>query len=63
MSSSYMEPFSYFIEAKGLMKEDDYQLDVMLDHISATPTEGDEIEIKANVIFDFISFHKKQKRS
>ena len=62
MSSSYMEPFSYFIEAKGLMKEDDYQLDVMLDHISATPTEGDEIEIKANVIFDFISFHKKAEK-
>lgn len=57
-----MEPFSFFIEAKGLMKDDDYQLDVMLDQISATPTEGDEIEIKANVVFDFISFHKKAEQ-
>lgn len=62
MSDSYMEPFSFFVEAKGLTEGDDYQLDVRLDQMSAVPTEGEEIEIKVSVMFDFISFHKKQQR-
>ena len=62
MSDSYMEPFTFFVEAKGLTKKDDYQLDVQLDQVTGNPVEGDEIEIKVSILFDFISFHKKQQR-
>lgn len=30
--------------------------------MTAVPTEGNEIEIKAAVVFDFISFRKKKQR-
>ena len=62
MSDSYMEPFSFFIEAKGLTGEDDYQLDVRLDQVTGVPTEGNEIEMKVSVVFDFISFRRKKQR-
>lgn len=62
MSDSYIEPFSFFVEAKGLTGEDDYQLDVRLDQMTGVPTEGNEIEIKAAIVFDFISFRKKRQR-
>lgn len=62
MSDSYMEPFSFFVEAKGLKDGDDYQLDVRLDRMTAVPAEGDEIEIKVSLMFDFISFHKTRQR-
>ena len=54
MSDSYMEPFSFFI--------DDYQLDVRLDQVTGVPTEGNEIEMKVSVVFDFISFRRKKQR-
>ena len=62
MSESYMEPFTFFIEAKGLTGEDDYQLDVRLDQMAGVPTEGEEIEIRVSVVFDFISFRKTKQR-
>lgn len=62
MSDTYMEPFTFFVEARGLMGDDDYQLDVRLDQMTGVPTEGDEIEIKVSIVFDFISFHKTQQR-
>ena len=57
-----MEPFTFFIEAKGLTGEDDYQLDVRLDQMAGVPTEGEEIEIRVSVVFDFISFRKTKQR-
>ncbi|MGN0417330.1 MULTISPECIES: DUF3794 and LysM peptidoglycan-binding domain-containing protein [Anaerostipes] len=62
MSDSYMEPFTFFVEARGLNEGDDYQVDVRLDQMTGMPTEGDEIEIKVSIVFDFISFRKKQQR-
>ena len=62
MSSSYMEPFTFFVEAKNLTGNEDYQLDVRIDQMTAIPTEGDEIEIRVTVLFDFISFHKTRQR-
>ena len=62
MSDSYMEPFTFFVEARGLNEGDDYQVDVRLDQMIGMPTEGDEIEIKVSIVFDFISFRKKQQR-
>lgn len=62
MSESYMEPFTFFIEAKGLTGEDDYQLDVRLDQMTGVPTEGEEIEVRVSVVFDFISFRKTKQR-
>ena len=43
MSDTYMEPFTFFVEARGLTGEDDYQLNVRLDQMTGIPTEGDEI--------------------
>lgn len=40
MSSSYMEPFTFFVETKNLSGNEDYQLDVRLNQMSAVPTEG-----------------------
>lgn len=62
MSSSYMEPFTFFIETKNLTGNEDYQLDLRVDQIIATPTEGDEIEIRISVLFDFIAFSKSRQR-
>ena len=46
MNSSYMEPFTFFVETKYLSGNEDYQLDVRVDQMSAVPTEGGEIEIR-----------------
>ena len=62
MNSSYMEPFTFFVEAKNFTGEEDYQLDIKVDQMSATPTEGEELEIRASVLFDFISFRKIRQR-
>ena len=62
MSSSYMEPFMFFVEAKNLTGNEDYQLDVRVDQMTAVPTEGGEIEIRVSVLFDFISFYKTRQR-
>ena len=62
MSSSYMEPFTFFVEAENLTGNEDYQLDVRVDQMSAVPTEGGEIEIRTAILFDFISFHKTRQR-
>ena len=60
MSSSYMEPFTFFVETKNLTGNEDYQLDVRVDQMTAIPTEGEEIEIRASVLFDFIVFSQSQ---
>ena len=52
-----MEPFTFFVETKNLTGNEDYQLDVRVDQMTAIPTEGEEIEIRASVLFDFIAFH------
>ena len=62
MSSSYMEPFTFFVETKNLTGNEDYQLDVRVDQMTAIPTEGEEIEIRASVLFDFIAFHRVRQR-
>ena len=62
MNSSYMEPFTFFVETKYLSGNEDYQLDVRVDQMSAVPTEGGEIEIRTAILFDFISFHKTRQR-
>ena len=62
MSSSYMEPFTFFVETKNLTGNEDYQLDVRVDQMTAIPTEGEEIEIRASVVFDFIAFHRVRQR-
>lgn len=62
MSNSYMEPFTFFIEAKNITGNEDYQLDVRIDQMTAVVTEGDEIEVRVSVLFDFISFQKTRQR-
>ena len=62
MSSSYMEPFTFFVETKNLTGNEDYQLDVRVDQMIAIPTEGEEIEIRASVLFDFIAFRRVRQR-
>ena len=62
MSNSYMEPFTFFVEAKNLTGDEDYQLDVRIDQMNAVVSEGDEIEIRVSILFDFISFHKSKQR-
>lgn len=62
MSNSYMEPFTFFIEAKNITGNKDYQLDVRIDQMTAVVTEGDEIEIRVSVLFDFIAFQKTRQR-
>lgn len=61
-SADYVQPFTYLIEAKSLDENVDYQLDIGLDRILATPVEGNKIELKARVVFDLISFCKKNEK-
>ena len=55
-----MIPFSYLIETGSLGEDDQYELEAVLDEISGTMSDGEEVEIRAAVSLNVIAFSIKQ---
>lgn len=52
-------PFSYLIEAKEMKMTDHYHIHADINQLNAVFLDGDEIEIKAEIVFDLIVLSEK----
>ena len=58
-SFNTMVPFSHFIEAPGLKKEDIYELTGSIEQLTAVMIDSNEIEVKAEISLDTIAFQRQ----